>query len=69
MKSFLLKLPCNFFLLNSELRKVKITVFYFYWENSIALFGTMTEKPLFGHFSPPHYDLMPRGQSLSSLHL
>lgn len=44
MKSYLLELPYNFFLLNTELRKVKITVFCFYWENRIALFGAMIEK-------------------------
>lgn len=64
MKSYLLELPCNFFLLNTEFRKVKITMFCFYWENNIALFGTMIEKLPFGEFLLPHYDLMQKGQKV-----
>lgn len=65
MKSYLLELPCNFFLLNTELRKVKITMFYFYWENNRVLFGTMIERLLFGQLLPPHYDLMQKGQKVT----
>lgn len=64
MKSYLLERPCNFFPLNTELRKVKITMFYFYWENNRVLFGTMIERLLFGQFLPPHYDLMQKGQKV-----
>lgn len=66
MKSHLLKLPYNFFLFNRELRKVKITVVYFYWENSIALFGTVTEKPtVWSVFSPTLGFDAERAESLS----
>lgn len=65
MKSYILERPCNFFPLNTELRKVKITMFYFYWENNRVLFGTMIERLLFGQFLPPHYDLMQKGQKVT----
>lgn len=69
MKSHLLELLYNFFLHNTELRKVKITMYCFSWGNNIGLFETMIKRFVLGPFLPLHYDLEQKGQQVPFHHI